>query len=85
MSIFPKELKDFIFEDSLVVFSPGRINLIGEFTDYNQGFVLPAAIDKGIYFVITPRSDQTIHLYSADFRERYETTVDTLVPSTTSS
>lgn len=35
-------------EEPLMVFSPGRINLIGEHTDYNNGFVLPRAIDKGI-------------------------------------
>ena len=39
--------------DFLTVVSPGRINLIGEHTDYNLGFVLPAAIDKGIYVGIT--------------------------------
>ena len=33
----------------LMVFSPGRLNIIGEHTDYNEGFVFPAAIDKGIY------------------------------------
>ena len=35
--------------------SPGRINLIGEHTDYNNGFVLPASVDKAVYFVIAPR------------------------------
>jgi galactokinase len=37
----------------LLVRAPGRINLIGEHTDYNNGFVLPAAIDKAIYFAIS--------------------------------
>lgn len=78
-------LKNLIQENSLLVFSPGRINLIGEFTDYNMGFVLPAAIDKGIYFVITPRSDNIIHLHSVDFEATYETTVDALLPSPASS
>lgn len=78
-------LKNLIQEKSLLVFSPGRINLIGEFTDYNMGFVLPAAIDKGIYFVITPRSDNIIHLHSVDFEATYETTVDALLPSAASS
>jgi len=39
---------------TLVVRAPGRINLIGEHTDYNQGFVLPAAIDKAVYFAAAP-------------------------------
>ena len=43
----------------LLVFSPGRINLIGEHTDYNNGFVFPAAINKGIYLAIGRSSDQS--------------------------
>jgi galactokinase len=57
----------------LIVRSPGRINLIGEHTDYNMGFVLPAAIDKAIYMAISKRNDQQVHLYAADLSESYET------------
>ena len=77
----PEELNAYINAASTVVFSPGRINLIGEFTDYNKGFVLPAAIDKGVYVAITPRTDQTIQLYSVDFKETYQTTIHELTPS----
>ena len=77
----PEELNAYINAASTVVFSPGRINLIGEFTDYNKGFVLPAAIDKGVYVAITPRTDQTIQLYSVDFKETYQTTIQELRPS----
>lgn len=52
--------------------SPGRINLIGEHTDYNLGFVLPAAIDKAIYMAIGKRNDGQIHLYAADLDQSYE-------------
>lgn len=56
----------------VIVRSPGRVNLIGEHTDYNEGFVLPAAIDKVIDLVITPRTDGWCHLYAVDLRERYD-------------
>ena len=54
---------------SLVVQSPGRINLIGEHTDYNNGFVLPAAIDKCVQVAIAKRTDGTIHMYAIDLQE----------------
>ncbi len=59
-------------ENPLVVRSPGRVNLIGEHTDYNNGFVLPAAIDKAIYFAVTPRNDNRSILISYDLNERHE-------------
>jgi galactokinase len=49
--------------------SPGRINLIGEHIDYNDGFVMPAAIDKGIFFAITLNNSENINCYSIDFDE----------------
>ena len=63
----------------LLVKSPGRINLIGEHTDYNNGFVLPAAIDKAIYFAASKRDDDVIHLYAYDLDEHYKGSVQTLV------
>lgn len=51
----------------LMVASPGRINLIGEHLDYNGGWVLPAAIDKKIYFALGRRTDNACHLYSMDY------------------
>jgi galactokinase len=74
----PGSLHDFIFDNTIVVRSPGRINLIGEHTDYNDGFVLPAAIDKSVYFVITPRNDNNISLVSTEFNEKFSTNVDDL-------
>jgi galactokinase len=64
-------------EPDHIVRSPGRINLIGEHTDYNMGFVLPASIDKAIYIAVQKRNDNHIHLVAADLQETYEcTTVD---------
>ena len=62
----------------LLVRSPGRVNLIGEHTDYNNGLVLPAAIDKNIVLAIGQRDDQTIHLHSMDQQQSYTTPLDTL-------
>lgn len=65
-------------ESPLLVRSPGRVNLIGEHTDYNQGLVLPAAIDKNIVLAIGPRDDRTIDLYSLDQRQSYTVSLDAL-------
>lgn len=56
-------------EEPLLVRSPGRINVIGEHTDYNEGFVLPAAVDKYIYVGISVRRDKEIHVNSLSFNE----------------
>ena len=53
--------------------SPGRINIIGEHTDYNDGFVLPAAIDKAVYIATGKREDSLICLFSVAFNETFET------------
>jgi galactokinase len=52
-----------------VVRAPGRVNLIGEHTDYNAGFVLPLAIDRAVRIALAPRADQTVHVHSMDFDE----------------
>jgi galactokinase len=67
-------------EEPLLVRSPGRVNIIGEHTDYNNGFVLPAAVDKAIYVAVTKRDDDTIKLYSDDFDELVEFKLKELKP-----
>lgn len=65
----------------LIVRAPGRINLIGEHTDYNEGLVLPAAIDKAIYVAISKEKNEQIHLYSTQFDENFEVTIKDIAPS----
>lgn len=59
-------------EWDLIVRSPGRINIIGEHMDYNGGLVLPAAIDKAIYFAVKRRDDQQLILHALDLNEQTE-------------
>lgn len=60
----------------LLIRSPGRINFIGEHTDYNEGFVLPAAINKTIVFAMGKNNKNTIRLFSVDMDEYFETPVN---------
>lgn len=69
--------------EPLLICSPGRVNLIGEHTDYNEGFVLPAAIDKAIYVAVGPRSDNELHLVAHDLQKTYRGSLDKLKPTKT--
>lgn len=55
--------------DIRVFFAPGRVNLIGEHIDYNGGYVLPCALDRGTYIVSKLRNDDKIRLYSKNFNK----------------
>lgn len=60
--VFEKEATD-------VFFSPGRVNLIGEHTDYNGGHVFPCALSFGTYGVVSKREDKLVNMYSLNFEE----------------
>ncbi|MDY8137970.1 galactokinase [Aquimarina sp. 2201CG5-10] len=67
-------------EEPLVVFAPGRINLIGEHTDYNEGFVFPAAIDKGIYAAFSKSNDAFSKVIALDVDDSHQFTTDIIKP-----
>lgn len=70
------------FKEQPAIFqSPGRINILGEHTDYNDGFVLPAAIDKNIYVAISKRADNEIHLFAGDYNESFNTDTENVKSS----
>ena len=76
-----KELfhKRFGREPLVVVQAPGRVNLMGEHTDYNEGFVLPIAIDKRIVIAAAPRRDHKVTLYSQNYDSLNEFSLESIV------
>lgn len=78
-----KTFQEIYKEDPMIIRSPGRVNIIGEHLDYNEGFVLPAAIDKAIYVAISKRNDNSIHLHSVDYNEDYEVLLSEIKPTET--
>lgn len=63
-------------EADIAVRAPGRVNLIGDHTDYNDGFVLPATIDRDVYVLLAVRNDPIVRLRSANFDESLEYPVE---------
>ena len=60
--------------------APGRVNIIGEHTDYNDGFVLPAAIDKTCTITVGKNEDETINLFAAEMNEHASASIPGLIP-----
>ena len=60
--------------------APGRVNLIGEHTDYNDGFVMPVAIDRYSWVAVAKRTDQKIRIHSANYSETIEFYLDDTNP-----
>src|SRR3974390_2252062 len=58
--------------------APGRVNLIGEHTDYNDGFVMPAAIGFYTWIAVSPRPDRNLHVRSGEFHETIDLSLDSL-------
>jgi galactokinase len=80
MSKAPQKLMNLAGPGAIIARSPGRINLIGEHTDYNLGYVLPAAIDRAVYVSVEKSNDEKITAYSVDFEESIEIRIDEIKP-----
>ena len=65
-----------------LVRAPGRVNLIGEHTDYNEGFVLPMAIDRAVWIAMRPRPDRRVLVHSLDLSQDAEFSLDALEKGT---
>ena len=64
--------KEFGSDPVFITHSPGRVNIIGEHTDYNDGFVLPMAINYGTWFALRPRQDRRVIISALDKNERLD-------------
>ena len=62
----------------IIAQAPGRVNLIGEHTDYNEGFVLPMAIDYYVQVAVSRRKDQHLRFYSVNYQDRKRTSLSNL-------
>ena len=65
-------------DGATLAMAPGRVNLIGEYTDFNDGFVLPMTVDRGIYVAMRKRSDQRVRVASMRFDALVEYELDEL-------
>jgi galactokinase len=72
--------QDLFQSQPVIAFAPGRINLIGEHTDYQEGFVFPAAVDQGIYVAIGKNQANYCRIYSLDFEEEFTFSPDSISP-----
>ncbi|MCE7860058.1 MAG: galactokinase [Chloroflexi bacterium CFX2] len=71
---------DFNAKPGFIVRAPGRVNLIGEHTDYNEGFVLPMAIDRGVWIALKPRQDSTVRIASLELETESAFELTSLTP-----
>jgi len=72
----------FGYQATHTIQAPGRVNLIGEHTDYNDGFVLPCAIDYQTVISCAKRDDRTVRVIAADYDNQQETVLACVTTST---
>lgn len=74
VTIIKNKFSELYQKDPILIEAPGRINLIGEHTDYNEGYVLPAAIDRSIFLAMAENQEGVFRFYSIDFDEEFTST-----------
>ena len=80
MATIHEKFRELYQKEPLVASSPGRVNLIGEHTDYNQGFVLPAAIDKKMSAAIAANGTDTVNVFAKEYDEMYSFNIHDIQP-----
>lgn len=75
-----RQFQQYFGKDCLIAAAPGRVNLIGEHTDYNQGFVLPGAIDRHIYIAMAPNQHNKLNLVAPGFGGSFSFELDHMHP-----
>lgn len=78
---FRQEFGEFADGEVHIARAPGRVNLIGEHTDYSGGFVLPVAIGHDVAIAFSARTDRNVSLYSCDYHQRTRFSLDEILPS----
>lgn len=71
-------IRYFNAKPQIIVRAPGRVNLIGEHTDYNEGYVLPMAIDRAVWIALRPRTDRRLRIHSLDLEADSDFELDSL-------
>ncbi len=79
MNAISKRFEELYKKPSLLVASPGRVNLIGEHTDYNEGFVLPAAVDKKMFVAIAKNQTKTVNAFANEYDQPFSFQLDTII------
>jgi len=75
-----QQFNDLFGKQPMLFAAPGRVNLIGEHTDYNEGFVLPGAIDKSIYVAVGKNETRQLNVFANQFNEQISASIDDMKP-----
>jgi galactokinase len=75
-----RQFQQYFGKEFQITAAPGRVNLIGEHTDYNQGLVLPAAIDKNIWVAMAPNTTNCLSVRALEYKENYSFSLHDIHP-----